>query len=110
MRATGNKLAVSLTLHVSRASSTPHLRDSTGKSSKSRDDSAVVESESLIHPVSRNAAVTDDGDRGLPHSVSVVNAVMNATEFVKSALTRPLCDRLIETARAVVNLIAYGLT
>ena len=70
------------------------------KSSKSRDDSAVVESESLSHPVSRNAAVTDDGDRGLPHSASAVNAVMNATEFVKSALTRPLCDRQI----SIVNL------
>ena len=62
----------------SRVNSLPRLRDSTGKPSKSRDGSAAVESESLTHPVNRNAALTDDGDRGLPHPASAVNAVMSA--------------------------------
>ena len=79
---------------VSRVNSLPRLRGSTGKSSKSRDGSAAVESESPTHPANRNAAVTNDGDRGLPHPASAVNAVMNATEPVRPALTRPLCDRL----------------
>ena len=62
--------------------------------------SAAVESESLTHPVSRNVAVTDYGDRGLPYSASAVNAVMNAIVSVKSVLARPLCDRLV----AIVHL------
>ena len=37
----------------------------------------------------------DDGDVGLPHSACAVNAIMNATESVKSALTHPLYDGLI---------------
>ena len=67
------------------------LRDLTGNPSKSRDGSAAVESESLPHHVSRNTAVTDYGDKGLPHSASAVNAVMDAIESVKSVLTRALC-------------------
>ena len=73
---------------VSSVNSLPCLRDSTGKS---RDGSAAVESESLTHPVDRNAAVTDDSGRGLLHSASSVNVVMNVTESVKSELTRPSC-------------------
>ena len=73
------------------------LRDSTGRlllASKSRDDSAAVGSESLTHPVNRNAAVTGDYDRGLLHSAISVNAVMNASKTVKSEPTRPLCGMI----------------
>ena len=85
---------------VSNVNSLHRLRDSTGKSSKSRDDSADVESESLTRPVNRRTALTNDGDRGLLHPTSAVNAVMHVTEPVKPALTRPLCDRLI----SIVNI------
>ena len=71
------------------------LRDSTGKSSKSRDGSAAVESESLTHPINRRTALTNDGDRGLLHPASAVNTVMHVSEPVKPVLTRPLCDRPI---------------
>ena len=56
---------------------------------------STVESESLTHPVNRRTALTDDGDRGLPHPASAVNAVMHVTEPVRSAHTRPVCDSLI---------------
>ena len=74
----------------------PRLRDLTGKS---REGSSDVENESRTHPADRNAAVTDSDGRGLPHSASSVNAVMNATESVKSELTRPLCELI-----AIVHL------
>ena len=67
---------------VSSVNGLPRLRDSTGKSSKSRDGSAAVESESLTHPVNSDAAMIDDGDRGLPHPASAVNAVMSAVSLL----------------------------
>ena len=53
------------------------LRDSTGKlllASKSRDGCVDVGSESCTHPVDRNTAVSDDGDRGLLHPAISLNS------------------------------------
>ena len=74
------------------------LGDSTGKlllASKSRDGSTAIGSESCTHPVDRNTAVSDDGDRGLLHPAISLNSVVNAIESDKPALTRPMCDKLI---------------
>ena len=90
LNARDRKSVISIPDPVSRVNSLPRLWDSTGKSNKSRDGNAAVESENLTHPVNRNDAVTDDGDRGLPHPASAVNAVVSATEPVRPALTRPL--------------------
>ena len=95
VNARGGESVISIPNPVSNVNSLPRLWDSTGKSSESMDDSVVVESESLTHPVDRRTALTNDGDRGLLHPASAVNAVMHVTEPVKPALTRPLCDGLI---------------
>ena len=66
-----------------------YLRDPTGKlllTSKSRDGSAAVESESRTHPADRNTALSDDGGTGLPCPANSVSAVrdINASSAVSA--------------------------
>ena len=76
---------------VSKVNSLSRLRDSTGKlllASKSRDDSAAVESESHTHPAVRNTALSyPDVDLNTSACVAV-----DPVDPVNSRLTRALCD------------------
>ena len=76
---------------VSKVNSLSRLRDSTGKlllASKSRDDSAAVESESHTHPAVRNTVLSyPDVDLNTSACVAV-----DPVDPVDSRLTRSLCD------------------
>ena len=76
---------------VSKVNSLSCLRDSTGKlllASKSRDDSAAVESESHTHPADRNTALSyPNVDLNTAACVAV-----DPVDPVDSRLTRSLCD------------------
>ena len=76
---------------VSKVNSLSRLRDSTGKlllASKSRDDSAAVESESHTHPAVRNTVLSyPDVDLNTSACVAV-----DPVDPIDSGLTRSLCD------------------